>query len=106
MGHQRTGNRELLLLPTAQQSTFSGEHRLEYGEALKNLIRNRAVADVTCDEPDAQVLVHREIREDVPPLRDIANATPCPLIRGQHRELLTIECDRPRPRGQQTHDAL
>ena len=106
LGHQRTGNRELLLLPTAQQSTFSGEHRLERGEALKNLVRNRAVADATCDEPDAQVLVHREIREDVPPLRDIANATPCPLVRGQRCEFLTMERDRSRPRGQQAHDAL
>ena len=83
MRHQSTGNGELLLLPTAQESAFSGEHRLEHREALKNLVRNRAVADATCHEPDAQVLVHREIREDVTSLRDIANATPCPLVRGQ-----------------------
>src|SRR4030095_15329765 len=106
LSHQSTSNGELLLLTTAEQSAFSGEHRLEPGEALKNLIRNRAVADATCHKSDAQVRVHREIREDFPPLRDIANATPCTLVRGQHRELLAMERDRPRPQAQQTHDTL
>src|SRR5262245_54322715 len=93
LSHQRTSNGELLLLTTAEQSAFSGEHRMEYGKALKNLVGYRTVADTTRHEPDAQVLVHCEIREDIPSLRDIANATPCPLVRGQHRELLAMERD-------------
>jgi hypothetical protein len=82
LGHQRTGNGELLLLPTAEQAAFSGEHRLEHGETLKSFVRYRTVADAARHEPDAQVLVHCEIREYIPSLWYIANATPCPLVRG------------------------
>src|SRR5215510_14515471 len=48
LSHQSASNGELLLLTTAEQPTFSGKHRLEYGKALKNLVRYRAVTDTTC----------------------------------------------------------
>src|SRR5690606_41557090 len=72
--HQRAPDRELLLLPAGQISTAPTQHRLQHRKELEDALRHLAPSPPPPDEPEPEVLLHRELGEDLAPLGHVADA--------------------------------
>src|SRR6266508_2569772 len=72
--HQRPPNRELLLLPAREIAAAAMAHLLQHRKQIVDLRWNRTRAVFPDAEADAQVLFDGQVREDVAPLRHVADA--------------------------------
>src|SRR6266540_1076952 len=104
---QRAPHRQLLLLPARQVAAAPAEHVLERREQiehpLRDLARGRAAP---AEPPDAQVLLHRQRREDLAALRHEPNPGPRARLGRLAGEVRAVELDLARRRGQEAHDHL
>ena len=65
--HERAADRQLLLLPARQIAAAPLQHLLQHREQLEDPRRNRPRAVLAHAEPDAQVLLDRQLRKDLAP---------------------------------------
>src|SRR5690606_3233335 len=73
---------------------------------LENQLRNIAQPIPACRQADTQILLYRQLREDLAPLRHIANAERGPALRRDSLQRLTVEHQLARSQRQQSHDAF
>ena len=103
--HEGARDRKLLLLPARQVAAAPLQHLLQHREEVEDLRRNHPPPAPRA-ETGAQVLLHRQLREDLASLRHVADAEPCARFGRHLRQLDAIERDRARVRREQPHDAL
>src|SRR5713101_6642554 len=105
------GDGELLLLPAREHAALAGQELLEPGEEAEDFLEVTRAAAIARgpgppEEADAEVFRHGEVREDLAPLRDIADAVGGALFRAQAAQVGTVERDAAGTHGQQAHDRL
>src|SRR5690606_13219679 len=63
--HHRSSDRQLLLLSAREISTAPAQHLLEHREELEDLLWDVSPLIPPRGQPDAQILLDRELREDL-----------------------------------------
>src|SRR5690606_16517502 len=104
--HQGSTDRELLLLSSGKVSAASAQHLLEHGKELEYLLRQIAPLLAPSGQSSAQSLLDRELREDLAPLRHVADADICAPFRRKCMQIMPLIADLPGCDRQQAHDAL
>src|SRR5271169_1405211 len=94
--HQRAANRQLLLLAAGEIAAAPPEHVVENRKQAENLVVDGALIARQAGESGLQVLLDREQRKNLAPLRHIAEAEPGALMRGERSHLLAVPLDRAR----------
>ena len=90
-GHQGPGDRQLLGLPTGQQTGGPAHHRGKGREQVDGLVDRPDVAAALALEDDVQVLAHRQRREDLVALGHVAEPHPGPLEARLLGDVLSVE---------------
>src|SRR5688572_25657522 len=96
---QRAADGELLLLPARQVAAAAPEHALQHREHLEDARRDGGRAH-------QQVLFHREAREDLAPLRHVAQAGARTLVGFRLHQVELVEPDVAAARGHEAHQGL
>src|SRR6266540_3995279 len=106
-GHERTADRDHLLLAPRERPADPSPDRSEGREEVVDLVDAVAIrAAATGRGADEQVLVHAERREDAPAFRDVDEPAPRPALDAEPVAVQTVEADRaairrePRDRAQ------
>src|SRR4029450_5425384 len=98
--HQRSGNREHLLLPAGERSGLLSAATLDPGEVAAHALVDLGEPAAVEIGAEAKVLVNRELPEDAAAFGDVRNSGACdPLGRGA-RDALAREPDPPRSRDE------
>src|SRR5258705_9208487 len=96
-------DRQLLLLATRQHTTLATEQHLELGEQLEDVLERVAVAvapgPAAAEHAHAQVLLHREGREDLATLGHVADPAGGALLRPAAAQVGPVERDAARAHG-------
>src|SRR5688572_8148458 len=96
---QRAADGELLLLPARQVAAATPEHALQHREHLEDARRDTGRAH-------QQVLFHREAREDLAPLRHVAQAGARTLVGFRLHQVELVEPDAAAARRHEAHQGL
>jgi hypothetical protein len=86
---QRPADRELLLLAARQVAAAALQHGLQHREELEHLVRDLLVLAADRRKAGLEVLLHRQQRKDLAPLRHQRHAAPRALVGRQLRDFLT-----------------
>ena len=85
---------QLLLLAAGEIAAAPSEHVVENRKETENLVVDRALVARQAGESGLQVLLDRQQRENLAPLRHIAEPEPGALMRGERSNLLAVPLDR------------
>ncbi len=100
---QRARDGELLLLPAREVAPAAAQELPQHGKEVEHLpVHARAARGG--GERGLQVLLDREEGEDLPPLRDVADAGARPLRRRQPGDVPALPADRAAAGALQPHD--
>src|SRR5512143_1698057 len=103
--HERSPDRQHLLLPAAQLSSRLLVVLRENGKQGVHLLHAPPVLPRCAGRPpDLQVLPHREVREDLPVLGDVADPQAGDPVDLRADDLLPVEQDASGARGGKAHD--
>src|SRR5437899_1647376 len=69
--HERASDRQLLLLAAGKVATAPMQHLLQHGKQIEDVRRNRPRAVLAHAKAHAQILLDRQMREYLPPLRHV-----------------------------------
>src|SRR5580704_5810688 len=92
--HQRPGDGELLLLAARKVAAPAAQHVVEHGKERKDLVVDRPLVAWPGGVAGHEVLAHRQEREDLASLRDIAKAGLGPQVWRHLRHVPVVPADR------------
>src|SRR5262249_10305174 len=101
--HQTAGDGEHLLLAAGQRVAWLLKPLPEPWEAAKHIVLPLRIA-APARQPDGEVLLHGETREDAAALRNIADAAARHLVRRDACKIEPVELDPARAPAREPHD--
>src|SRR5579859_1348267 len=104
--HQRTANRELLLLPSGEIATAAIPHLLKHREQVEDSRRNGPGTALSHTEAYPQIFLNCQMRKYLPTLRHIPDPDSSPRFGGILAQIGTLKSDAARGCRQQPHNAL
>src|SRR5262249_34373536 len=84
---ERSGDRELLLLPPREIAPAPPEHPLQYGKEVEDERRDRFRATREDAKPDLEIFFNRELREYLSPLGHVPDTETSSLLWGTREQI-------------------